>query len=134
VMQDDDGPMLGREGPEGSLQGIAVVDGHGLVPCRRPVDRQRPDVGAPPAVPPELLVAGIDHEAMKPDLEALGVAEPRELAPGEEDRLLDGVLGPLPIAQDPMGDGVAAVTVEVDQVREGAFVAFPRLLDQPRSH
>ena len=133
-MQDNDGPMLGRESPKCPLQGIAVVDGHGLVACRRPVDRQRPDVGAPPAIPPELLVAGIDHEAMEPDLEALRVAESRELTPGEEERLLDGVLGPLAIAQDPIGDGVAAVTVEVDQVREGAFVAPHRLLDQPRSH
>ena len=71
---------------------------------------------------------------MEPDLEALRISQPRELAPGEEECLLDGVLGLLDIAKDPVRDGVAAVTVEVDQVREGAFVAPPRQLDQPRSH
>jgi hypothetical protein len=71
---------------------------------------------------------------MEPDLEALRITQSRELAPGEEVCLLDGVLGLLDIAKDPVRDGVAAVTVEVDQVCEGTFVALHRLLDQPRSH
>jgi hypothetical protein len=71
---------------------------------------------------------------MEPDLEAAGIAQPRELAPGEQECLLDGVLAALDVPEDPVRDCVAAVTVEVDQVREGALVARPRLLDQARSH
>ena len=71
---------------------------------------------------------------MEPDLEALSVAQPWEFAPGEEECLLDGVLGPLDIAQDPVGDGVATVTVQVDQLGKGDVIALPRSLDQPRSH
>ena len=71
---------------------------------------------------------------MEPGLEALRIAQPRELAPGEEECLLDGVLGPLDIAKDPVRDGVAAVTVQVDEVREGDVVAVPRPFDQPRPH
>jgi hypothetical protein len=69
-----------------------------------------------------------------PDLEALGVAQPWELAPGEEECLLDSVLGPLDIAQDPVGDGVAAVTVQVEELGEGDLVARACSFDQPRSH
>ena len=69
---------------------------------------------------------------MEPDLEALGVAQPREFAPGEEECLLDGVLGPLHVPEDPVRDGVAAITVQVDELGEGDLVALPRPLDQPR--
>ncbi len=71
---------------------------------------------------------------MEPDLEAFGVAQPRELAPREEECLLHGVLGPLDIAQDPVGDGVAAVTVQVEELREGDVVASACSFEQPRSH
>src|SRR5207302_5301841 len=76
----------------------------------------------------------IDHEAMEPDLEALGVSEPRELAPGEEECLLDRVLCSLDVPENPVRDGVAAVTVQVDEIREGALVAVACPLDQPVSH
>ncbi len=71
---------------------------------------------------------------MEPDLEALGVAQPRELAPGEEECLLDGVLRPLHVPEDPVRDGEAAVAFQVDELGEGALVALPRPLDQPRPH
>ena len=42
---------------------------------------------------------------MEPGVEALDLAKPRELAPGRDEGLLHGVLGPMDIAQDPMRDG-----------------------------
>jgi len=71
---------------------------------------------------------------MEPDLEALRIAQPWQLAPGEEQCLLDGVLGPLDIAEDPVRDGEAAVTVQVEELGKGDIVAIPRSLDKPRSH
>ena len=71
---------------------------------------------------------------MEPDIEALGVAQPWELAPGEEECLLDGVLRPLHVPEDPERDGVAPIAVQVDELGEGALVASPRQLDQPRPH
>ena len=71
---------------------------------------------------------------MEPRAETLRIAQPWELPPGEEECLLDGVLRPLDIAQDPVRDGVAAVTVQVDELREGDLVAPHRSFDQPRSH
>ena len=60
---------------------------------------------------------------MEPWREALRIAESRELAPGEEECLLDRVLGTLDIAKDPIRDRVAQVAVQVDQFREGDVVA-----------
>ena len=42
---------------------------------------------------------------MKPGVETLGLAEPRKLAPGRDERLLHGVFGPVDVTQDPMRDG-----------------------------
>ena len=81
------------------------------------------DTQAPAPVPTCLLVAGVDEEAVEPGLEALGVAQPRELAPGKEERLLDGVLCPLNVPEDPVRDRVAAVAFQVDELGEGALVA-----------
>ena len=100
----------------------------------RSVDRQDPDARYPSPVPSQLLVTGIDEQPIEPRREALRIAEPRELAPGEEECLLDGVLCPLRIPQDPVRDRVAEVAVEVDQLREGDVVALACPFDQPRPH
>ena len=85
---------------------------------------------APASVPTCLLITGIDKEAVQPELEALGIAQPRELAPGKDERLLDGVLCPLDVPEDPVRDRVAAITIEVDELGEGALVALPSTLDR----
>ena len=71
---------------------------------------------------------------MQPGTEALRVAQPGELAPGEEECLLDGVLCTLGIAKDPIRDREAQVAVEVDELGEGDIVTLPCPFDQPRPH
>ena len=71
---------------------------------------------------------------MEPGTEALGITEPRELTPREEECLLDGVLGAFDIAKDPVRDRVALVAVQVDELGEGDVVALPGPFDQPRPH
>ena len=71
---------------------------------------------------------------MQPWSEPFRIPQPREIAPGEEECLLDGVLRPFGIAKDPIRDGVAQVTVEVDQLREGDVVTVTGPFDQPRPH
>jgi hypothetical protein len=53
----------------------------------------------------------VDDEAMEPGLEPLVVAKRREVPPGADQRLLHCVLRPVAVAQDPVGEGVAAVDV-----------------------
>ena len=83
---------------------------------------------------PVLLVTGIDEEPVEPWREALRITEPRELPPGEEECLLDRVLGTLDIAKDPIRDRVALVAIQVDEFREGDVVAVTGPFDQPRPH
>jgi hypothetical protein len=134
VMQDEDGALFGREPSEGALERIPVIDRDVGIRSRRPVDRQDPDATAPAPVPTQLLVTGIHEQPMEPDFKAFRVAEPWELAPGDEECLLDGVLCATDIAKDPICDGVAAVTVQVDELFKGDIVPISRSLNQPRSH
>ena len=83
---------------------------------------------------PMLLVTGVYEQPMEPGREAFRITEPRELSPGEEECLLDRVLSAFDIAKDPVRDGVALVSVQVDKGREGDIVAVACLFDQPRPH
>ena len=72
----------------------------------------------------------MDDEPMEPRIEALRFAERRKIAPGAEECLLAGVLSPMRIAQDPVGQGIAAVHVARRERRERLTVAGRRLNDE----
>jgi hypothetical protein len=67
--------------------------------------------------------AGIDEESAEPGIEAVDVAKPRQLSPCVDERFLDGVLGPLPIAKDQAGDRVQTVTRGGRKDLEGVVIA-----------
>jgi len=71
---------------------------------------------------------------MEPWAETFRIAQPWEFPPGEEECLLDGVLRPLRIPDDPVCDCAAAVTFQVDELGEGDIIATLRPFDQPRPH
>ena len=71
---------------------------------------------------------------MEPRVEALRVAERREVAPGPDQRLLRRVLGSMRVAQDPVREPVAAVDAVGRQGRERLLVAAHRPLHQPDAH
>ena len=71
---------------------------------------------------------------MEPDVVALDVPQPREIAPRQQEGLLHGVLGRLVVAQDPVRDREASVTVGVDELAEGDVVAPPRSFHQRCPH
>ena len=97
----------GRQPQERAIEGVPVVDRDRRVGAARSVDRQRPDPRCSIAGGAALLVTGIHEQPMEPGREAFRIAQPRELAPGEEECLLDGVLGSFDIAKDPVRDRVA---------------------------
>jgi hypothetical protein len=55
---------------------------------------------------------------MEPGIEAVDVAQRRQLAPGEHQRLLDGVLGETEIAQDPKRDREQTISSPTCQAGE----------------
>src|SRR3989304_9892529 len=78
--------------------------------------------------------SGNYEEAVEPDFVALCVPQAGKLAPRKEQCLLHRVLRPLDIPQDAVGDGKAAVAIEVDELGERILVAVTRPLDQRRTH
>jgi hypothetical protein len=71
---------------------------------------------------------------MKPRVEALRLAECRQVAPGEEQRLLRRILRAMWIAKDPVGDGVAAVDVGRSERGERLMIALLRPFDEVELH
>jgi len=115
-MEDEDRPLLGREPAEPAIEQIAVSDAEELVRGGRPVDRQGPEVGGPAALPRRLSDADVDEEPLQPRVEAVRIAEPAKVAPGDHQRVLQGILGPIDVAQDPLGDHEQPVAANADQV------------------
>jgi hypothetical protein len=79
--------------------------------------------GIPALCPARLRVAGVDDEAVQPGVESLGIAERRKVPPRAKQRLLAGILGAVLVAQDPVGEGVAAIDVARGQRCERVAIA-----------
>jgi len=128
-MQDEYRPMLDRYAPEGAIERIALDDREQAIRPDRPVDRQDSDVGRPRPATPGLGVAGMDEQPANPRLEAGGVAERRELAPGRDEGALQGILGKVAIAQDPRGDRIEPITGQMNQRRERLTITITSTKD-----
>jgi hypothetical protein len=75
---------------------------------------------------PQLVDARVNEEAAKPGVEAIGVAERRQVPPGARERFLDGVLCPFGIADDHAGDCIEMRDRGGRQAREGVAIASLR--------
>ena len=54
--------------------------------------------------------------------EPVRIPEARQLSPGDHERLLHGVLGPVEVPQDPLGDGEEPVSMGPRDDPEGLAV------------
>src|SRR5262245_13690931 len=126
-MQDDQGTRLASEAVEGTVERIALGDG-GRAVARSMGFRDRGeldlDADATPLAP--LGEAGTDQGPAQPRLEAVGVAERRELPPGSEERLLDGVLREVGVSQDQAGGRIEPVDRGGREHGEGIVIASTR--------
>jgi hypothetical protein len=69
-------------------------------------------------------------DATQPGREALRVLQPRQVAEGGDERLLDRVLGQVEVAERGVGRAEGHRLVPSHQVGEGVHVAVLRLRDQ----
>ena len=81
-----------------------------------------------------LRVTGPNEESHRPGVEPIRIAEPRQLTPGDHQRLLHGVLGSVDIAEDPSGDRVQPVASRAGKDREGVSIASLCLLHEIAIH
>ncbi len=108
-VEDDDRPVGDRECREASFELVAIV-------ClRRAIDDGRIvcekskwcDVATTPS---GFCIAGIDDEPVRPRVEAIRLAKGRQLAPGDQEGLLGGVLSEFGVAQDPISTAIRRST------------------------
>jgi len=62
---------------------------------------------------------------MQPGLEAIGIAKRSQLAPGHDERRLNGVLGEVSVAQDPARDRHASIADLAGEGVEAVTAAHP---------
>jgi len=113
--------LLPIEGPLGRDPTVAIDDRDlierafaRLTPEQRAVWVLHHDAGLPVATIAQ--VVGVPEGTVKfRHVVALDVPQSREVSPGEQEGLLHGVLGGLDVAQDPVRDRQAAVTVGLDE-------------------
>jgi peptide-methionine (R)-S-oxide reductase len=129
-MEDDDRALLWSQLCERVLEPGAVHDGVGRIRGGVTGDRMKADAGVPAACPARFRIAGVDDEAVEPGIEALRLAQRRQVAPGTEERLLGGVLGTIPVAQDAHRQGEAAVDVARRKLGERGTIAVRGPVDE----
>ncbi len=74
------------------------------------------EVGDEAALALRLANAGADDEAMEPGVEPVRIAESGQVTPGDHQRFLHGILGPVDVAEDPLRDREEPVATHADQV------------------
>ena len=58
----------------------------------------------------------MDEDPAQPRVESVRIAEAPQVAPGDHQRVLQGVLGPIDVAEDPLGDREEPAEARADQV------------------
>ena len=129
-MQDDERPRLRLEAAEAAFELVAVVGDGRAVIARGRVDGSQFDIDPMPPEPARLIDTGAVEQPVEPGVEAIGTAQCGQVTPGSDERLLDGVLGLVGIAQDEPGGGVQPEERGACQRGEGVMIAPSRSLHE----
>jgi hypothetical protein len=116
VVQNEDRPLVGRQPPEPAFEQVAVGHGYELIRRRRSVNRQHPKVRGPATLARRLVDAFVDEEPADPSVETARIAEAPKVTPGDHQRILQCILGPIDIAKDSLSDREEMVTARTDEV------------------
>src|SRR3954451_10763652 len=84
--------------------------------------------------PARLIDAGAVQQSVEPGVEAVWAAQRGQVTPGPDERLLDGVLGLVGIAQDEPGGGIQPEERGACQLGEGVMIAPSRSLHESLLH
>ena len=123
VCEHEDGPLVETQAKERAVESVAVGDAGVVVVGFGDLDRLDGDVEARPPRPPLLISAGTDEQAVHPRIEGARIAQAPQVPPGVDERLLYGILGGIPVAEDPPRDRVQAVVGGGREGIEGLVVA-----------
>ena len=131
-MEHEERPLIGRQPPEPAFELVPVGQREHVVGSRRSFDREDPQVCRPPPLPRGVVDAFMDDEAMEPRIEPVRIAEPAQVAPGDHQRVLQGILGPVDIAEDSVGQREQPVRARV-RIKATNAALSPRWADSTSS-
>ena len=134
VAEHQDRPFARAEAPESTVELVALRDPKEFVGRWRIVERQEAEVRCHPPFPPGLGNADVREESVDPGVEAVRIAEVPQITPGDHQRVLQGILGPIDIPEDPMRDREEAVTTRAHQVDERRLVTALSRFDEVAIH
>ena len=135
VMEHEDRPLFGRKAAEPAVELVPVADGEHVVACGRSViDGEHPQIRGPATLARRLGDADVDEQALEPRIEPVRIAEALQVTPGDHQRVLEGILGPIDVAQDPLGDREQPVGPNADQVDIRLPIPVPCRLDEVAIH
>ncbi len=123
-------PVLHAQLEEGSFELVTVGQPAEVVGRLRRLELDGGDFGPMPSGSSSLVGAGMDEQTMEPRVEPTVLTESAKVSPGADQRLLDGILGRIRVAQDPAGDGEEAVVSRGRQGIECLVVAALRSFDE----
>ena len=126
VVQHDDRPVPLIEPAHGRVDELPIGQRAGQVGRGGHVDGRKLDLDGAPSTAPDLVETGIDGQAMEPGVEPIGVTQPRQVAPGSDEGLLDRVAGQLRIPEDEAGGPVQPRDGPAGELGEGVMIALPR--------
>jgi hypothetical protein len=134
MAQHDERALLGREASEATLQLVAIGDAQEVVRRAGKIDWEDPDGRAEASLTPRHGDARPDKETVQPRVEAVRIAESGQVTPSDHQRVLDGILGPIDVAEDPLCDREEPVTADTDQVGVGLPIAATSRLNEIAIH
>ena len=126
--------MLRWQAAEAAIELIPICDAPVVVGRGRDVHRQDAEIRDPAALAFGFDETRPDDEPMEPRVEPVRIAKTRQVAPGDDERLLQGVFGAVDIAEDPVGQRVEPVAARPDQVGVRLPVTAPCRLDEIAIH
>ena len=117
------------EAPERLVEQVAIDEGGREVGWRRRLDRGQLDLDRATSPTADEVETGVDGQPVKPGVETIGVAEARQVAPGPDESLLDGVTRELRVPEDQSSRRVQPREPRVDELGEGVMIASLGPLD-----
>jgi len=126
IAKDEDRAFFRLEPSEGPIHDVTVDDALELVGRRVTVDGQYLEPGVPAPVAPRVLDAHVREDALDPEVEPVRIAEVRQVTPGDHQCVLQGILGPVDISEDPSRDREEAIDAPAEQVDERDLVSALR--------
>ena len=134
MVEHQDCSLIRRQPAEPAVKLVPVADGEQVVGRRRSVDRQHPKNRCPVALVRRLVHALSDEESSQPRVEAVRIAEALQVTPGDHQRILDGILGPIDVAEESMSDREELVDSRPDQVDKRLPTSASSRLDEISIH